>query len=155
MVFTGRTNEEECAEWDWERVPVALGMQTAKDHLLLRRGMSEFQKEFSVAQVSFNQFHYRGLGSNKETGRHTMESTALLLMIALMASRKSVRNNCKIAALEVLKAFLQLCMDKATHTCACSVLGDDYQLGPAFFWTPPCFFLTPPRFFFDIPPALF
>ena len=131
MAFTGNINQEDAVEWDWDRVPVALGMQTAKDHLLLRRGRCEFEKEFSVAQVSFSQFHYRGLGSDKETGKHTMESTALLLMIALMPCRKSVRNNCKVAALETLKAFLELCMGKTTHTCACSALGDDYQFHAA------------------------
>ena len=111
LVFSGSINSNECIEWDWDRVPVALGMGTAKDHLLLKRGKEEFQSEFRIAQVSWEEFHYRGIQAEQNhVGRHTMESGGFMLMICLMPTRRSVRQKSKQAALQVLKGILDACM---------------------------------------------
>lgn len=110
--LVGCLNEEQSCEWDWDRVPLAIGMATSKDHRFLQRNMDEFKTEFQLAQVPFDQFHYRGFSENgertRDTGRHTMESQALILIISLLPTRKQVKAECKSAAILLLKNIMAL-----------------------------------------------
>lgn len=128
VAFTGCINADDWVEWDWDRVPDAVEMKTAKDHLMLKRNMEEFRREFALAQVSFSEFHYRGQEEPKETrGRHTMESRALLLMLALMPTRKSTKVTTKETSLWILKSMLDIIMGNGSHSCTCTILGDDMK----------------------------
>ena len=126
LVFTGGVNTEGHIEWDWDRVPAALQMATDKDHLLLKRGHKEFMDEFAIAQVSSNEFHYRGIGSEiGMKGKHTMESRALLLMIALVPGRKASKVKAKETSLQLLKLFVEVSMKGQKQSLGVSIFGHD------------------------------
>ena len=105
-VLTGKLNTNGNAEWDWSRVAHTLQMQTEKDHLLLKRGNEEFEDEFRVAQVSFDEFHYRGRQNEEGMHGHSMESRALWLMLSLLPMRRQVRAKVKSNAIALLKSLM-------------------------------------------------
>lgn len=128
LVFTGAVNTEGHIEWDWDRVPAALQMATDKDHLLLKRGLKEFMDEFAIAQVSFNEFHYRGKDAELGMkGKHTMESRGLLLMIALIPVRKASKVKAKETSLHLLKMFLEVSMHGQEQSVGVSIFGNDFN----------------------------
>ena len=114
------------AEWDWNRIPAALGLGTEKDYLLLTRNQAEFQEAFREAEVPWSEFHYQGKGSeSKNRGLHTMETRAMFVMLCLMVCRKAVKTGAKRMAFNIIKALIGLCMLTTNHGMHCTVLGHD------------------------------
>lgn len=109
--LTGHINDDGNAEWDWSRVNAFLKFQTAKEGISLRRCMEEFKGEFVQAQLSFEEFHYRGKSAGRgETSRHTLESRALMVVVCLMCLRRQTPVLAKQMALTLLGILLHRCM---------------------------------------------
>ena len=126
-VLTGHVNKHGHVEWEWARISAALNLETSKDGVLLKRGLAEFERDFEDAQLNFSEFHYRGQGSERgKTGMHTMESRALLLMLALFPARKQVKTPAKDKALKLTNQILTRCM-QGTHSCVATIRGTDAQ----------------------------
>ena len=126
-VLTGHINTAGDAEWEWSRVSAALGLETNKDGVLLKRGFQEFESHFQEAQLSMEEFKYRGQGADKgKRGCHSMGSRALVLMLCLFPTRKQSRVKAKEGALNMLKALLDRCM-QGSHTCVATMIGTDFQ----------------------------
>ena len=130
-VLTGKVNNSGHSEWDWSRVTNALDMKTAKDHVFLKRGKDEFQDEFRLAQVSFEEFHYRGQDIQGECGVHTMESRALWLMLCLLPLRKQVRANVKQKAVGLVKMLIDAMLAAGSGNASLllqgTIFGTDFQ----------------------------
>lgn len=128
-VLTGKINSQGYAEWDWARVPVALQLRSDKDHRFLKRNHKEFESEFQGAQLSLNEFHYRGKGSDSEKGLHSIESRGLCLMLCLLPQRKQTPSQAKGLAFKLLKALADTCMDQAPDCLNgyCAIVGTDLQ----------------------------
>lgn len=103
--LVGHINEYGCAEWDWGYVSSAVKLQKTKDFKYLANNKAEFQAEFANAQVSFGEFHYRGIDNPGEKG-HTMESRAMLLMIWLVACRRQTSKAAKAAAISLVSSLI-------------------------------------------------
>lgn len=110
QVLTGKISGQGFAEWDWCRIPAAIGLRTAKDHVLLKRNMAEFEREFQIGQISFEQFHYRGQDAGSSSGLHSMESRALVLMLCLLCLKKQIKADVKCVTLAFIKSLLDTCM---------------------------------------------
>ena len=119
VVFTGSINGDGHVEWDWERVPPALAMGYHKDWRMLKRCEDEYKTEFMTAQTPWSEFHYRGKQFKRGT---TMESRALILMIALMPTRRQAKVNTKETSLWILKALVEITMGSSFHSCACTIM---------------------------------
>lgn len=126
IVFTGSVDDVG-AQWDWARIPEAVGFGTEKDHVMLLRNAQQFQEECEQAEVPWSSFHYKGQGSSKDKGLHTMGSCALFLMLSLCACRRAVKQNHKLMALKLLRSLIGLTMLTATFTMNCTIFGTDCQ----------------------------
>lgn len=127
FALTGQINTRGDAEWDWSRISKAIKLETSKDGVLLKRGLKEFEWHFQEAQLSFEEFQYRGQGAEKgKRGSHSMGSRALVLMLCLFSTRKQSKVTAKEESLKLLKTLLGRCM-QGSHTCVVTVVGTDYQ----------------------------
>ena len=112
--LTGKINSSGIAEFDWARVPAAVGMKTDKSHPFLKRNEAALQQEFLEAHVGWSSYQYRGVGQGSSTGLHTVESWGLWVMIAFLPLRKQTLAKTKTNALQLLKSLVEVCLSLAT-----------------------------------------
>lgn len=130
--LAGHINDNDCAEWDWGYIPAAVGMSSSKEFRYLKQNGEEFQAEFQKAQISFDEFHYRGREpqcKESEKGGHSMESRGLILMLSLLPQRRQVRSEVKAAAMSLLASVIaaMLGMVGATLRFTATIFGTDWE----------------------------
>lgn len=127
--LTGQINETGHAEWDWSRVPDALGMKTDKDHVLLVRNKENFKQDFALAQVSWSEFIYNNREKYLQGHSHRMQSRGLVLMVCLILIRKQVKVSVKEKAVTLLKHLVDFCMQGASDCFqfVATIFGTDFQ----------------------------
>ncbi len=99
------------AEWDWSRAFHAIGIQTNRESRYLRENSERHSAELIEAEIPLDAITYRGSGS-QDVGRHTMGSSALLLMIITCALNRRFTPKVKAKALSLAIGLVQL----AVHT---------------------------------------
>ena len=117
--LVGHTNEDDNA---------AVQMGRQRDHVYLKKNEQLWKDEFELAQLSFAEFHYRGASTGKRDG-HSMESRALLLMLALMPCLRQAKANVKAAALKLLSALISAMVSMAGECLRfhATIFGSDWQ----------------------------
>lgn len=127
-VLTGLVKEE-AIQWEWSRPVQAIGMQTDKEHLYLKRNVEHFQKEFIFSEIPWGELHYRGKGAADAELHHTMSSRALVLMVALVSLNRRFAVDVKRRSITLLCSVLRkACMAiVGVQMFIGTIFGDDGQ----------------------------
>ena len=119
---------DETVEWEWARAVSLMGMKTKKHFQYLSRNTDAFKEEFYQAEVGFHAFTYQGRKSGSAlTGHHTMQSSALFLMLLLMACNKRFSLDVKQKSLTLASSLLRLASTciATSFVVGCMVYGQD------------------------------
>lgn len=107
-------------EWHFNRLADALEVKS-KDHVYLTSNKEKFEAELEAAQVPVTQLHYRGQSDPDEhQSGHTVESRCLLVLLAVMAGRRSLGKDAK----PVCALLLQELVRQATETTGARKVDD-------------------------------
>lgn len=121
FVLSGQVNTHGRAEWEWSRVNAAVELETQKEGLFLKRGLTDFETEFGGAQLSMEELHYSAKEGGGEKGRHTVESRALVLMLCILVTRRQTRVHSKQMSLKLLRNLVGECMGSGNAKLALCV----------------------------------
>lgn len=91
-IFMHGTSTGQAIEWSWQRVHHHVGL-SGKEHLFLKRNQDFHQAAFEDAEIPWGELHYRSKTTDQEARQgvqsHTLESRALVLILALIPSKKN------------------------------------------------------------------
>ena len=117
-------------EWEWARAVSFMGLKTNKHFVFLQRNSDKIKEELHQAEICSQEVNYRGKEAKAGMiGHHTMQSSALGMMLLLVAATRSFNHDSKVKALVLVSSLLRIASDaiETSIVLGCIVFGEDNQ----------------------------